>query len=397
LPDHINNDRSILHEHFGIYFDKEWEITMITFENVTKIYPGSDIPAVADLSFTVPEGETCVIIGPSGCGKTTSLKMINRLIEPSGGKLVVNGLNVLEQNPVELRRNIGYVIQQIGLFPHMTVRDNIAVVPRLLNWDESRIDDRVDELISMVNMDPGQFRDRFPRELSGGQRQRIGVVRALAADPPVLLMDEPFGAIDPINRDALQNEFLRLQKRLKKTIAFVTHDIDEALKMGSMICILQVGGELVQYDTPENILANPVDEFVTDFVGADRGLKRLNLVRVSDVMKPGIGPVQSSAKASEAITKMQQHKVDNLLVVDDENRLVGYITLKAAEKMPDQPVSSIIHEAIAVTEEEATMKDAFSEMLSHGIAYMPVLGDKNKLLGVVSAIDAQQLIQESGE
>jgi osmoprotectant transport system ATP-binding protein len=370
---------------------------MITFENVTKIYPGSDIPAVADLSFTVPEGETCVIIGPSGCGKTTSLKMINRLIEPSGGKLVVNGLNVLEQNPVELRRNIGYVIQQIGLFPHMTVRDNIAVVPRLLNWDESRIDDRVDELISMVNMDPGQFRDRFPRELSGGQRQRIGVVRALAADPPVLLMDEPFGAIDPINRDALQNEFLRLQKRLKKTIAFVTHDIDEALKMGSMICILQVGGELVQYDTPENILANPVDEFVTDFVGADRGLKRLNLVRVSDVMKPGIGPVQSSAKASEAITKMQQHKVDNLLVVDDENRLVGYITLKSAEKMPDQPVSSIIHEAIAVTEEEATMKDAFSEMLSHGISYMPVLGEKESLLGVVSALDAQQLIQESGE
>ena len=370
---------------------------MITFDNVTKIYQGSDRAAVDKLSFTVPEGETCVIIGPSGCGKTTTLKMINRLIEPTDGKLVVNGRNVLEQNPVELRRNIGYVIQQIGLFPHMTVRDNIAVVPKLLGWSDSRIDDRVEELIGMVNMDPGQFRDRYPRELSGGQRQRIGVVRALAADPPVLLMDEPFGAIDPINRDALQNEFLRLQKRLKKTIAFVTHDIDEALKMGSMICILQVGGKLVQYDTPENILAKPIDDFVSDFVGADRGLKRLNLVRVSEMMKPGIGPVKASSKASDAINKMDQHDVDNLLVVDNENSLVGYVTLKAAEKAPGQPVSAMVHEVIAVTEEEATMKDAFSEMLSHGIAYMPVIGDQNKFLGVVSAIDAQQLIKESGE
>lgn len=369
---------------------------MITFENVTKIYPGSDVPAVADLSFTVPEGETCVIIGPSGCGKTTTLKMINRLIEPTGGKLIVNEKNVLDQNPVELRRNIGYVIQQIGLFPHMTVRDNIAVVPRLLGWDETRIDDRVDELIGMVNMDPSQFRDRYPRELSGGQRQRIGVVRALAADPPVLLMDEPFGAIDPINRDALQNEFLRLQKRLKKTIAFVTHDIDEALKMGSMICILQVGGQLIQYDTPENILTRPVDDFVADFVGADRGLKRLNLVRVSEMMKPGIGPVKASAKGSEALSKMQQHEVDNLLVVDDMDSLVGYVTLKAAEKNPQKPVSSLINELIAVTEEEATMKDAFSEMLSYGVGYIPVVGDKNKLLGVVSAQDAQQLIEQSG-
>jgi osmoprotectant transport system ATP-binding protein len=322
--------------------------------------------------------------------------MINRLIEPTSGKLIVNDKNVLDQDPVELRRNIGYVIQQIGLFPHMTVRDNIAVVPKLLGWDDTRIDDRVDELIKMVNMEPSQFRNRYPRELSGGQRQRIGVVRALAADPPVLLMDEPFGAIDPINRDALQNEFLRLQKRLKKTIAFVTHDIDEALKMGSMICILQVGGKLVQYDTPENILAQPANDFVSDFVGADRGLKRLNLVRVSEMMSPGIGPVETSAKASEAIAKMQQHNVDNLLVVDNNNIFKGYVTLKAAEKKPDKPVSTIVREAVAVTEEEATMKDAFSEMLSYGIAYMPVLGEKKQLLGVVSAKDAQNLIEQSG-
>jgi osmoprotectant transport system ATP-binding protein len=369
---------------------------MITFENVKKVYPRSKTPAVENLSFTVPEGETCVLIGPSGCGKTTTLKMINRLIEPTSGKLTVNEKNVLDQDPVELRRNIGYVIQQIGLFPHMTIRDNIAVVPKLLGWKESRIDDRVDELIHMVNMDPSEFRDRYPRELSGGQRQRIGVVRALAADPPVLLMDEPFGAIDPINRDALQNEFLRLQKRLKKTIAFVTHDIDEALKMGSMICILQVGGKLVQYDTPENILSNPVNEFVTDFVGADRGLKRLNLVRVSEMMRPGIGPVQTSVKASEAISKMQQHDVDNLLVVDNNNAFQGYVTLNAAERNPDQPVSTMVREAVATTELEATMKDAFSEMLSFGIAYMPVLGENNTLLGVVSAQDAQNLIEQSG-
>lgn len=369
---------------------------MISFENVQKVYPRSKTPAVDNLSFTVPEGETCVLIGPSGCGKTTTLKMINRLIEPTGGKLEVNGKNVLDQNPVELRRNIGYVIQQIGLFPHMTVRDNIAVVPKLLGWDDARINDRVDELLEMVNMETSQFRNRYPRELSGGQRQRIGVVRALAADPPVLLMDEPFGAIDPINRDALQNEFLRLQKRLKKTIAFVTHDIDEALKMGSMICILQVGGKLEQYDTPENILAQPANDFVADFVGADRGLKRLNLVRVSEMMKPGIGPVETSAKAFEAIAKMEQHKVNNLLVVDNNNVFKGYVTLKAAENNPDNPISAIVREAIAVTEEEATMKDAFSEMLSYGIGYMPVLGEKDKLLGVVSAKDAQNLIEQSG-
>jgi osmoprotectant transport system ATP-binding protein len=369
---------------------------MITFENVKKVYPRSKTPAVEDLTFTVPEGETCVLIGPSGCGKTTTLKMINRLIEPTSGKLTVNNKNVLDQDPVELRRNIGYVIQQIGLFPHMTVRDNIAVVPKLLGWNDTRIDDRVDELIEMVNMEPSQFRNRYPRELSGGQRQRIGVVRALAADPPVLLMDEPFGAIDPINRDALQNEFLRLQKRLKKTIAFVTHDIDEALKMGSMICILQVGGKLVQYDTPENILAQPANDFVSDFVGADRGLKRLNLVRVSEMMRPGIGPVETTAKASEAVAKMQQHNVDNLLVVDKNNIFKGYVTLKAAKKNPDNAVSELVHEAIAVTEEEATMKDAFSEMLSFGIIYIPVLGETGELLGVVSAQDAQNLIEQRG-
>jgi len=370
---------------------------MITFENVSKQYLRSKEPAVNNLSFSVPEGETCVLIGPSGCGKTTTLKMINRLIEPSGGKILVNGQNVLEQDPVELRRSIGYVIQQIGLFPHMTVRDNIAVVPKLLGWQQSRIDKRVDELIEIVNMDPGKIRDKYPRELSGGQRQRIGVARALAADPPVMLMDEPFGAIDPINRDSLQNEFLRLQKLLKKTIVFVTHDIDEALKMGTLICILEVGGILQQCDTPQNILSQPANEFVSNFVGADRGLKQLNLVRVSDLMKPSAKVIKGSAKGSEAVTQMEKQKVDILLVVNEQDVFLGFVGKKSVTENPDQAVSSNVREAVAVTEEEATMKDAFSEMLSFGIAYMPVLGNKNKLLGIVSASDAQKLIEEGNK
>ena len=371
---------------------------MITFEDVVKIYPGSVKPAVNKLSFEVPEGETCVVIGPSGCGKTTTLKMINRLIEPTSGMIMVNGKNVMEQNAVELRRNIGYVIQQIGLFPHMTVRDNIAVVPHLLGWEESRIDARVDELIDMVNMDPARFRHRYPRQLSGGQRQRIGVARALAADPPVMLMDEPFGAIDPINRDSLQNEFLRLQKKLKKTIVFVTHDIDEALKMGTLICILQVGGIREQYDSPENILEKPANSFVSDFVGADRGLKRLNLVRVAQVMKPSRGTVKNTEKASQALANMEKLRFDNLLVVDDNDKLLGYISHTAAKDNPDALVSDLLQKVLAVTEEEATMKDAFSEILSFGVGYMPVVGEKEKLLGVVTAGDARELIkQENGD
>ncbi|MDT8307114.1 MAG: ATP-binding cassette domain-containing protein, partial [Anaerolineae bacterium] len=226
---------------------------MIKLENVTKIYPGTSEPAVTGVSLEIPEGETCVLIGPSGCGKTTTMKMVNRLIEPTSGQIYVAGENVMEQDPVALRRNIGYVIQQIGLFPHMTIRDNIATVPQLLGWEKSRIDRRVDELLELMGLDPAQHRGRYPRQLSGGQRQRIGVARALAVDPPVMLMDEPFGAIDPITREHLQNEFLRLQKQIKKTIMFVTHDIDEAIKMGTRICILQVGGIVEQYGTPDEI------------------------------------------------------------------------------------------------------------------------------------------------
>ncbi|MGD8458374.1 MAG: ABC transporter ATP-binding protein [Anaerolineales bacterium] len=370
---------------------------MIKFEQVTKIYPRSTTPAVENVTFEVPEGETCVLIGPSGCGKTTTLKMVNRLIEPSDGRIVVAEQDVMEQDPVELRRNIGYVIQQIGLFPHMTIRDNIAVVPKLLGWDDDRIDKRSDELLDMVSMDPAQFRDRYPRELSGGQRQRIGVVRALAADPPVMLMDEPFGAIDPITRESLQNEFLRLQKRLKKTIMFVTHDIDEAIKMSTLICILQVGGVIQQFDSPKKILADPANDFVSDFVGADRGLKRLNLIRVGEVMRTDIHSALVSESTDTVTEMMLKNDYDSVLAVDDAGKLAGYLNLRSVQNNPGKKASDFVHEIIAVTEVEATMKDVFSEMLSCGVGYMPVVDEGKKVVGIITVGDAQRLIQTQVE
>ncbi|MEE4609222.1 MAG: ABC transporter ATP-binding protein, partial [Desulfobacteraceae bacterium] len=256
---------------------------MIRLEKVTKIYPGTNVPAVNDVDLEVPEGEICVLIGSSGCGKTTLMRMINRLIPITSGSIYIDGKNILDMDPIELRRHVGYAIQQIGLFPHMTVYDNIATVPRLLKWEKKRIDERVDELLTLVQLDPAQFRHRYPRELSGGQAQRIGVARAMATDPPVMLMDEPFGAIDPINREVLQDQFLKIQSQIKKTIVFVTHDIHEAIKMGDKIALLDAG-RLVQFATPEKLLTKPRNQFVKDFVGADRALKRLDLLKVRDAM-----------------------------------------------------------------------------------------------------------------
>jgi len=246
---------------------------LIVLEQLTKHYPGQEKPAVDALDLTIPEGEIVILVGPSGCGKTTTLKMINRIIEPSSGIIRLQGEDVTRADPDDLRRRIGYVIQQVGLFPHHTIGRNIAAVPRLLGWSRQRIDDRLDELFHLVGMDPAIYRDRYPKELSGGQRQRIGVARALAADPPVMLMDEPFGALDPISRERLQNEFLRLQGQIGKTIVFVTHDIDEAIKMGDRIAILREGSTIAQYDTPETVLAAPADDFVKEFIGSGASLK----------------------------------------------------------------------------------------------------------------------------
>ncbi|HEX6711134.1 MAG TPA: ABC transporter ATP-binding protein [Rubrobacter sp.] len=276
---------------------------MIEFREVSKTYPGTDTSVVNDLSFEVLDGEVCVLVGPSGCGKTTSMRMINRLIEPTDGEILIDGKPNTSMSGTQLRRKIGYAIQQIGLFPHRTIADNIATVPVLVGWDKSRIKDRVDELLGLVGLDPDDYRDRYPAELSGGQQQRVGVARALAADPPIMLMDEPFGAVDPITRERLQDEFLNIQRDIRKTIVFVTHDIDEAIKMGNKIAILKQGGVLAQYDTPENILANPNSEFVSSFVGADRVLKRLSLTRVGDMdLEPANGGTDGLPRISGTLT-----------------------------------------------------------------------------------------------
>jgi osmoprotectant transport system ATP-binding protein len=276
---------------------------MIEFRQVSKTYPGSDNPVVNDLSFEVPEGEICVLVGPSGCGKTTSMRMVNRLIEITQGEILIDGEPNTSMSGTQLRRKIGYAIQQIGLFPHRTIADNIGTVPNLLGWDKDRIKSRVDELLNTVGLSPDEYRDRYPAELSGGQQQRVGVARALAADPPIMLMDEPFGAVDPITREGLQDEFLRIQQDIKKTIVFVTHDIDEAIKMGDKIAILKQGGVLAQYDTPENILSKPDSEFVSSFVGGDRVLKRLSLTRVGEMdLEPANGGTDRLLRIDEGLT-----------------------------------------------------------------------------------------------
>jgi osmoprotectant transport system ATP-binding protein len=276
---------------------------MIEFREVSKTYPGSSRPVVNDLSFEILEGEVCVLVGPSGCGKTTSMRMVNRLIEPTEGEIIIDGEPNTSMSGTQLRRKIGYAIQQIGLFPHRTIADNIATVPSLLGWDKGRIKTRVDELLELVGLDPGVYRDRYPAELSGGQQQRVGVARAMAADPPIMLMDEPFGAVDPITRERLQDEFLRIQQEIRKTIVFVTHDIDEAIKMGDKIAILKQGGILAQYDTPENILSRPNSEFVASFVGNDRILKRLSLTRVGAMqLEPANGDTEDLPRIDERLT-----------------------------------------------------------------------------------------------
>ena len=259
----------------------------LELREATKVYPGADSPAVDRLSLEVPAGEVCVLVGPSGCGKTTAMRLVNRMLELTSGDVLIGGRSVLEREPAALRREIGYVIQQVGLFPHRSVAENIATVPRLLGWDGARTEKRIDELLELIGLDR-TLRTRYPGQLSGGQRQRVGVARALAADPPLLLMDEPFGAIDPITRARLQDEFLRLQAEIRKTIVFVTHDIDEAIKMGDRIAVLREGGILAQYATPAELLEKPADDFIARFVGSDRALKRLTLTRVGELeLRPG--------------------------------------------------------------------------------------------------------------
>jgi osmoprotectant transport system ATP-binding protein len=354
----------------------------LEFARATKRYPGQSEAAVEKLSLTVPAGEICVLVGPSGCGKTTAMRMVNRMIDITEGDILLDGRSVRERRPDELRREIGYVIQQIGLFPHLTVGENVATVPRLLGWDKKRIASRVDELLELVSLDPRETRERYPAQLSGGQRQRVGVARALAADPLLMLMDEPFGAIDPINRERLQNEFLRLQAEIRKTVVFVTHDIDEAIKVGDKIAIMKKGGRLAQYAPPAELLMYPADRFVEDFVGADRALKRLALQRVRDIDLWRAPIVTYGEPVTQARSKIADADVEIPLLVDTEGRPLGWLSERglAGERVRDELRSK----AEPIVELDDVLRDALSDLLQAETHYAPVVDARGQVAGVLS-------------
>jgi osmoprotectant transport system ATP-binding protein len=348
---------------------------------VTKRYAGQDEPAIQDLSLDVEAGEICVLVGPSGSGKTSALRMVNRTVEITEGDILIGETSVRERDPAELRREMGYVIQQIGLFPHRTVAENIETVPRLLGWDRGRAHRRADELLELIGL-PAGLRDRYPSQLSGGQQQRVGVARALAADPPVMLMDEPFGAIDPINRERLQNEFLRLQTEIRKTVLFVTHDIDEAIKMGDRIAIIQEGGRLAQYATPAELLMAPANDFVEDFVGADRALKRLALMRVRDIDLWQAPLAFTGQSTGEVKAKLDGAEVPHVLLVDSERRPVGWLsdTDLAAETVPRTPDTG----PEPILDLDDVMRDALADLLQTESQYAPVTDEDGRIAGVLS-------------
>ncbi|MFD3586510.1 betaine/proline/choline family ABC transporter ATP-binding protein [Streptomyces sp. NPDC058683] len=354
----------------------------IELENLTKRYPGSPQSAVDNVNMEIRAGETVIFVGPSGCGKSTTLKMINRLIEPTGGRIRIGGEDVTGIDAVKLRRKVGYAIQSAGLFPHMTVAQNIALVPKMLRWPKTRIHARVEELLDLVGLDPGEFHGRYPRQLSGGQQQRVGVARALAADPPVLLMDEPFGAVDPITRDHLQDELIRLQRELHKTIVFVTHDFDEAIKLGDRIAVLRERSHIAQFDTPEAILTNPADDFVSGFVGAGAALKRLNLTRVRDVEMGDYPTVTLDTPLQEIFNKLRGSGTNEILLLDKRHR--PYKWLRRGDLMRARGslarAGTLVHDTVT---RDATLRDALEAVLTDNAGRVAVTGRRGEFIGVV--------------
>ena len=359
---------------------------MIRLENLTKYFevPGKEpVIAANNISMEVGEGEICIFLGPSGCGKTTALKMINKLIPKTSGKIYIDGKDTDELDPITLRREIGYVIQQIGLFPNMTIEENICVVPDLLKMDKRKSRKKARELMEMVNLDPNIFMKRYPRELSGGQQQRIGVIRALAADPPVMLMDEPFGAIDPINREVIQDEFLKMNAELGKTVLFVSHDIDEAVKMGDKIAIFREG-VLEQCDAPDEILANPANQFVKDFVGTDRALKRLKLIKVFEAIMPFRMAVNPEDTVEQANEKMRDHGAHIAVMVGPRGRARGYITKEEIKGDRKGFVSEYTDPLPGTIHEKDNLHDAVSQMYSQASDWLPVVDDDGVYKGYIT-------------
>ncbi|MFE3555333.1 betaine/proline/choline family ABC transporter ATP-binding protein [Streptomyces sp. NPDC059193] len=354
----------------------------IRLENLTKRYPGNPNPSVDDVSMEIKAGETVVFVGPSGCGKSTTLKMINRLIEPTSGRIRIGDEDVTDMDPVKLRRKIGYAIQSSGLFPHMTVAENIALVPKMTGWSKAKVKDRVEEMLDLVGLDPREFHGRYPRQLSGGQQQRVGVARALAADPPVLLMDEPFGAVDPITRDHLQDELIRLQHELHKTIVFVTHDFDEAIKLGDRIAVLRERSHIAQFDTPEAILTNPADDFVSGFVGAGAALKRLNLTRVRDVGIAAFPTVSVDDPLQQIFNTLRDGTTNELLMLDRRGR--PYKWLRRGDLMRAKGslarASQLVHDTVT---RDATLHDALEAVLTDSGGRVAVTGRRGEYIGVV--------------
>ncbi|WP_310255579.1 ABC transporter ATP-binding protein [Fictibacillus barbaricus] len=358
---------------------------MITFKNVGKKFPDG-FEALKNIDFHIKQGELVALIGPSGCGKTTTMRMINRLIEPTRGSILIDGEDISTKNPVELRRNIGYVIQQIGLLPHMTIEDNISLVPRLKGWKKEEYEGKVDELLDLVGLDPATFRKRYPSELSGGQQQRIGVIRALAAEPPIILMDEPFSALDPISREQLQDELVKLQETIKKTIVFVTHDMDEAIKIADRIAILNKG-EIVQFDTPERILRHPANDFVKGFLGENRlASGETDMPEAIDLMRPNPVTSRYTRGLAEALKMMKRYGVDSLLVTDQQNKLLGITTLESIEKHfseEDKTVGDLMNTNILTVDKNTTYTDVAEIFATNQVSMIPVLEDE-KLVGLIT-------------
>ncbi len=367
------------------------EDLMIRLQGVGKTYAGGTV-AVQELDLDVPRGELVTLVGPSGCGKSTTLKMINRLIEPTTGTIELDGEDVTNINPVELRRRIGYVIQQIGLFPHQTIHANVATVPKLLGWHRKRTEARVEELLDTMGLDPATFADRYPHQLSGGQRQRVGVARALAADPAVLLMDEPFGAVDPIVRTRLQDQFLDIQATLAKTVVFVTHDIEEAVRLGDRVAVFEPGGRLAQFDTPARVLGDPDDAFVAEFVGADRGLRRLAVTPIEtvDLERPPI--VHATDTLAEAHLSMDAEDARWAVVLDKDENLRGWVAAEDCEGTGT--VADRAERMDAWVDHDASLKDALATMLQWDAGWVAVL-EGDTFLGVLTPTTLHEALRRS--